>query len=111
MAGCTSDAQCLGPTGGRDPALHCVGGGCVVDPSVHPACHDNAACIPGKQICLDGLCRYTCASDATCKAIDSRIGSCSKTTSVCMSSAEASAQCVMKTDCGAGKDCIDGMCK
>ncbi|MFI5301423.1 MAG: hypothetical protein ACHREM_25330 [Polyangiales bacterium] len=108
---CATSASCLGADGKPDPGLQCVGGGCVVDPTLHVTCHDDTNCIAGKQICLDGLCRYTCASNTTCLGIDSRLGTCSKSTNVCMSSAEASAQCTVKSDCGSGKDCVDGSCK
>lgn len=108
---CTTSAQCVGSDGKADPGLRCVAGGCVVDPTLHATCHDDTTCIPNEQICLDGLCRYTCTSDTTCESIDNRIGTCSKTNGVCMSSGEANAQCILKSDCGSGRDCVNGACK
>ncbi len=128
---CTGDAQCGGDTphcvAGRC-AKACTGeaqcgsgkfcdqGACVNDTRPKPNCTTDTQCggssaTPKK--CLDGFCKYTCTTaqgDGYCKTIDNRIGACAKDL-VCRSAAEANAQCVRPTDCGAGKACIDNLCK
>jgi hypothetical protein len=108
-AGCAVDGDCLGADGKPDDQQRCVGGACQPDP--HPAtnCTPTTACGANQQ-CLDGFCRYSCASDDDCLKIDTRIGTCAAD-KVCRSAAEAAAKCTAQADCGAGKSCIDGQCK
>ncbi|MBI2389343.1 MAG: hypothetical protein HYV09_07075 [Deltaproteobacteria bacterium] len=108
--GCASDDQCLGADGKPDPKQRCIGGACVPDPRTDPTCSGDTQCTSGTQKCVDGFCKYTCASDDACKAIDSRLGSCSETEKICRAPEEIAAKCTSKADCG-DKSCVDGQCK
>lgn len=110
-AGCASDDQCLGTDGKPDPTQRCVGGACIPDERTDTKCSGDTQCASGTQKCVDGFCKYTCTSDDTCKAIDSRIGTCSPTEKICRAATEVTAACTSKADCTDGKSCVDGQCK
>lgn len=107
-AGCAADAECLGADGKPDAQQRCVGGACVPNPRP-PTCNGAAQCGTNQQ-CIEGFCRYSCAVNDDCLAIDTRIGTCAKD-KVCRSATEANAECTAQADCASGKSCVDGKCK
>ncbi len=106
---CSADVQCGG-------GFFCDQGACIVDTRPKPNCTSDDQCggtSATPKRCLGGFCKFTCTTaqgDAYCRTIDNRIGSCAKDL-VCRSAAEANAECLVATDCGNGKDCIDNQCR
>ena len=110
-SGCKADTECLGADGKPDATQRCIGGACVPDPRPDVKCTADSGCTAGSQKCVDGFCRFLCSTDDACKAIDSRIGACSKTEGFCRIPSELTATCTAKADCKDNKACVDGTCK
>jgi hypothetical protein len=102
-AACTNDSAC-------SSGQYCNQGACVPDTRPKPNCASDAQCSGGggARTCQGGFCRYMCSTDAACRAIDSRIGYCSA--GVCRTSQEANPECVRKSDCSGGKNCVNNLC-
>jgi hypothetical protein len=124
-ATCNDNSQCAAPSpqcvGGRCAAAcsddascgagnYCNEGACITDTRPKTNCATDAQCSGAGQTCKAGYCKYTCLTDAACRQIDSRIGWCGAD-KVCRTSLEASPECLRKSDCSAGKDCVNNACK
>ncbi len=125
ITACTSDAQCSGTTpkcilGECRAACTtsdscgagniCNQGECVLDTRPNRQCSEgNADACPSGQTCKRGFCMFTCDTDSQCKLIDARIPSCTAE-KVCRSAAEANPGCLLSSQCGNDKDCIDNSC-
>ncbi len=126
ITGCKADSECSGATpkcllGECRAACTtndtcgagnvCNQGECVVDTRPETECKDGETGVcPSNQTCKRGFCKFPCATDSECKLIDARIPSCTAD-KVCRSAAEASPGCLLTSQCGAGKDCIDNACR
>jgi len=86
----------------------CDQGACVPDTNPVSECGGMAMC-GANQLCVNGLCKYTCSSDQDCKLIDTRIGYCG-IDKVCRTAAEAHPACTTSAMC-MGKTCISNMCQ
>jgi hypothetical protein len=98
---CTTDANCTNP---HDMCDHGV---CQPDWRRIPSCTSNAQCAGG-MACVDGVCRTPCWMASDCASSSS--GSVCAT-GYCMRPNEASPQCFLNGDCGAGHNCVDATCQ
>jgi hypothetical protein len=109
-ASCGVDADCKGKDGARDPSLRCVGGACAPNTALVLACGAASECATAQK-CVDGFCRYQCATDDECRARDARIGACSLSEGFCRPPGDLLATCTKKADCTGDKSCVDGSCR
>lgn len=105
VAACQADTEC---GAGR----YCNQGACVPDTRPKPNCADDTQCGGGAtaRTCVEGFCKYRCASDQQCRTIDARIGYCARD-GVCRTAAEAQAECTGPGQCPDGKSCVDNRCR
>ena len=99
--GCTEDAEC-----GAD--RYCAAGVCAVDTRPRPFCASDADCEPGHP-CVGGICRTSCGTHDDCLRFDVQYNYCLD--SLCVTTNEATTDCALSADCGAGRACIDGICR
>jgi hypothetical protein len=104
---------------------YCNQGACVPDTRPTPNCTTDSNCISTPstpQACISGFCSYECTTgmtgDGFCKTVDNRFVSCGANPNAeppyngtCLTMTEAGAQCTMKSQCPAGKDCINNICQ
>lgn len=91
---------------------YCNQGACVTDTRPSPNCTSDTECSGSgmAQKCIGGFCKYSCAGDAFCRSIDSRIGYCAADL-VCRTETEARPECTKKADCKNGLDCVGNQCR
>ncbi len=96
---------------------------CATDGFCHPRwqpqdfCRTDADCTPGRSVCRGGVCRTPCPTmmDSQCRAIDSELPLCREDLTYmeffCQSDATPMIECTTQAICGAGRDCLDGVCR
>jgi hypothetical protein len=99
-ARCQAGATCA------SAADHCVDGVCQPDVGPRPQCHGATDCAAGRA-CVNAVCRTACTGDVDCCAGTSGVYC---RGGVCVTAHEAAPQCRLANQCGAGADCVDGVC-
>ncbi len=106
VSACTTDATC-------GAGKYCLGGGCVIDTRPAPNCRADLDCESNggpARACIEGFCKFRCATGDDCLRIDGRIPVCAAD-KVCRSTAEENPQCTSKEQCMQGQDCVGNVCK
>jgi len=99
--GCSADTDC-------GEGRFCEAGVCRVDDRPRPFCSADSDCRPGHP-CVDGVCRTTCDTHQDCLRFDAQFGFCLE--NLCVTTNEATSNCSTSTDCEAGQECSDGICR
>jgi hypothetical protein len=60
-------------------------------------------------VCVDGVCRSPCATPTDCRRFDEQLTFCVE--GLCYTTNEATSDCSAASDCRAGQNCIDGVCR
>ena len=60
-------------------------------------------------VCVDGVCRSPCATPTDCRRFDEQLTFCVE--GLCYTTNEATSDCTAASDCRAGQNCIDGVCR
>lgn len=106
------DSSCYSACDDQNPCdsgLYCDDGACVVDSRPKPFCQDDDDCQPGHP-CVGGICRTPCDTHMTCRTFDVQFNFCSDE-NFCVTTNEATSNCLNSLDCATGSDCIDGICR
>jgi Cys-rich repeat protein len=100
-AECATDAMC-------GAGNYCLEGRCRFDDRPRPSCGASATCAMG-SVCRNGSCRIPCATADECLRFDVQYNFCLE--GFCATTNEATSNCMSATDCSAGSQCVDGICR
>ncbi len=100
---CTTDATC-------GMGRYCADGVCRVDNRPQRFCSSDADCRPGHTCDLEhDICRTPCETHNDCLRFDVQFNVCQER--FCVTTNEATAECLTSPDCSSGKTCLDGICR